>query len=756
MKNTIATTIIVLGFHIAALAATATAQTTEFTYQGSLQSSGIVANGNHDFQFALFDAATGGSQISSTFAFNNIPVTEGTFSVKLNFSNLFPGADRFLEVRVRPSGGGSHTTLAPRTQITSSPYSIKSATSETATNSLQLGGTAANQFVLTADPRMTDARNPTPGSGNYIQNQNAAPQASSNFSISGSGTVGGTLSANIVSAASQFRIGANRILSAGGTNNLIAGIGAGAVTTGGSNSFFGASAGAANTTGPNNSFFGFSSGTDNTTGNGNSFYGAGAGNSNTIGNNNSAFGINAGATNTSGVNNAFFGALAGALNTANSNSFFGAGAGQANTNGTGNAFFGRSSGEDNTTGGSNSFFGASSGFRNTSGNNNSFFGVNAGGFNTDGFNNAYFGAGAGDLSSGDSNSFFGANAGGGSGNTGNANTFVGASTGLVNTTGSLNTFVGAGAGLDTTTGSRNSFVGVNAGQFNTTGAENAFFGHNAGILNSGDANSFFGRSAGGNNSGGSSNSFFGHLAGNDARNSNGNSFFGKSAGELNTSGGLNTFVGILAGNTNTTGSSNTLLGGNSDVGVNNLNHATAIGADAIVSTSNTIVLGRANGNDKVVIPGLGSGGGFALCLNASDQISLCSSSLRYKSNVAPFEPGLSLIKRLRPVSFNWRDGGHHDLGFVAEEVAKIEPLLTTTNEKGEIEGVKYDRVGVVLVNAVNEQQAQIETQQKVIREQSATIARLASEIDVQRTELTALRNFVCSLNPNAEICSPRK
>lgn len=45
-----------------------------------------------------------------------------------------------------------------------------------------------------------------------------------------------------------------------------------------------------------------------------------------------------------------------------------------------------------------------------------------------------------------------------------------------------------------------------------------------------------------------------------------------------------------------------------------------------------------------------------------------------------------------------------DLGLVAEAVAEVEPLLTTPTDKGETEGIKYDRVGGVLVNAVNEQQ----------------------------------------------------
>jgi len=140
----------------------------------------------------------------------------------------------------------------------------------------------------------------------------------------------------------------------------------------------------------------------------------------------------------------------------------------------------------------------------------------------------------------------------------------------------------------------------------------------------------------------------------------------------------------------------------------------------------------------VVINQLGTAGTDHLCRNALNQISSCSSSIRYKQNVNSFTQGLSLIKRLRPVSFNWRANNQADLGLVAEEVNKIEPLLTTTNDKGEVEGVKYDRVGVVLVNAVQEQQLQIEAQQKQISEQQKLIE-----------ELKAL---VCSQNQKAGIC----
>ena len=133
------------------------------------------------------------------------------------------------------------------------------------------------------------------------------------------------------------------------------------------------------------------------------------------------------------------------------------------------------------------------------------------------------------------------------------------------------------------------------------------------------------------------------------------------------------------------------------------------------------------------------GGAASLCAPVnSNEIAFCGSSIRYKDNVTDFSPGLSLIRRLRPVTFDWKHSQVHDLGLIAEEVATIEPLLVTHNEKGEIEGVKYDRVGVVLLNAVKEQQAQIERQEKLI--------------EAQQGQIESLKKLVCAANPTAALC----
>ena len=86
-------------------------QTTTFTYQGQLSDAGALANGSYDLSFALFDTAAGGAQIGANQSVPAVPVKAGVFTVQLDFGvNAFPGANRFVEIGVRPAGGGSFTT----------------------------------------------------------------------------------------------------------------------------------------------------------------------------------------------------------------------------------------------------------------------------------------------------------------------------------------------------------------------------------------------------------------------------------------------------------------------------------------------------------------------------------------------------------------------------------------------------------------------------------------------------------------------
>jgi hypothetical protein len=137
----------------------ARAQTTAFTFQGRLNDSGAPANGSYDLELKLFNTTTVGSgtQIGATIDLPAVPVANGVFTVQLDFTAAaFPGADRFVEVGVKPAGSGNpFSTLTPRQPITPTPYALHSADALTAT---------------------------------YATN-------AANFNIAGTGTIGGTLTA---------------------------------------------------------------------------------------------------------------------------------------------------------------------------------------------------------------------------------------------------------------------------------------------------------------------------------------------------------------------------------------------------------------------------------------------------------------------------------------------------------------------------------------------------------------------------------
>ncbi|GAA4030044.1 tail fiber domain-containing protein [Actimicrobium antarcticum] len=216
-------------------------------------------------------------------------------------------------------------------------------------------------------------------------------------------------------------------------------------------------------------------------------------------------------------------------------------------------------------------------------------------------------------------------------------TAIGASALAANTTGAQNTAVGGNALLSNTTGQYNTAVGYQAMRSNTLGVENNAFGrealydNNSGNSNvavgtrsqrfniSGNKNIAVGGGSLLSNNTGSSNvavgdaTLFFNTAGDNVAigdatlfsNLGGmnNAALGSAALYANTSGNNNTALGENAGyrdatfsiaNANTTGNNNTFIGANAMSGsATQLNYATALGSGSLVSSPNTIVLGRA-------------------------------------------------------------------------------------------------------------------------------------------------------------------
>lgn len=101
-----------------------------------------------------------------------------------------------------------------------------------------------------------------------------------------------------------------------------------------------------------------------------------------------------------------------------------------------------------------------------------------------------------------------------------------------------------------------------------------------------------------------------------------------------------------------------------------------------------------------------------------------SSDARFKSNINPIENPLQKVQQLRGVTFDWKTkefperafSDNRALGFIAQEVEKVLPEVVQTEKTVEgYKSVQYDKVVALLVEAIKEQQKQIEVLQKEVK-----------------------------------------
>jgi len=365
--------------------------------------------------------------------------------------------------------------------------------------------------------------------------------------------------------------------------------------------------------------------------------------------------------------------------------------------------------------------------------------------------------------------------------TGIANTASGVDALETNTRGSGNTANGVGALYSNTTGVENTASGVDALQSNTSGGGNTANGvgalqsnstgnYNAasGLLalyknTTGYWNTASGSNALQSNTNGSTNTASGYDALTNNTTGSGNTAIGGAALARVTTGNNNVAVGNTAGITldgsNITGSNNILLGFSTSLGTGAIMNATAVGAFAEVVKSNTIVLGCVAGgpncpasvsvgigtttpdnlltvNGKADKPGGGSWGTY--------------SDGRLKTMNGSFGSGLDQVLQLHPIRYRYKPDnalGIHDaeehIGVVAQDVQRIIPEAVTKNGNGYLL-VNNDPIIWSMVNALKEQQREIEQQQKLLRAQSVAMRNLEAEVREARRTLRTVKAEVAT------------
>jgi hypothetical protein len=321
--------------------------------------------------------------------------------------------------------------------------------------------------------------------------------------------------------------------------------------------------------------------------------------------------------------------------------------------------------------------------------------------------------------------------------TGGNNTASGYRALYYNATGDDNAAFGVAALFSNTTGEGNTASGVAALFSSTSGANNTASGYRALFHNTtGDGNSACGANALASNTNGSGNSGVGLNTLYHNINGNGNATFGLNALYNNTSGNNNTASGRGAMKSNTTGSDNIALGFQAGTNLTTGSYNIDIGNLGVAAESGVIRIGTASAQNATYIEGIYNVplSGNAVVVTSTGQLGVAGvSSERFKVGIAPMGLNTVKLQELRPVTFHLKTdpNGALQYGLIAEEVAQVYPELVIRDQKGRIDGVRYDELAPMLLREIQRQAAEIDD-----------IKQRMAELEVLKQELhTTLRKL---------------
>jgi hypothetical protein len=127
------------------------------------------------------------------------------------------------------------------------------------------------------------------------------------------------------------------------------------------------------------------------------------------------------------------------------------------------------------------------------------------------------------------------------------------------------------------------------------------------------------------------------------------------------------------------------------------------------------------------------------------------SDIRWKKNITAFDNSLPGILALNPVIYDLRTDEFPEMGFqtgtqiglIAQDVEKVFPILVNTDNNG-FKSVSYEKLSVVLLEGMKEQQKQIESYKSEIE----ALQEKVSQIESQQKDIDELKTLVNSLIAN--------
>ena len=188
---------------VAASVLSTRAQGTAFTYQGRLLDGANPASGLYDLRFALYNAATNGGQTAGFLTLAPTAVSNGLFTVTLDFgAATFDGSARWLEISVRSNGtGAAFAILVPRQPLTATPYAV---TAGKVTGSVA-AGQVSGALALAQLPGAVVTNNASGVNLNGSFSGNGAGVTNVNLALNSRGAI--TVNSNLFTLASLLAVG---------------------------------------------------------------------------------------------------------------------------------------------------------------------------------------------------------------------------------------------------------------------------------------------------------------------------------------------------------------------------------------------------------------------------------------------------------------------------------------------------------------------------------------------------------------------
>ena len=114
------------------------------------------------------------------------------------------------------------------------------------------------------------------------------------------------------------------------------------------------------------------------------------------------------------------------------------------------------------------------------------------------------------------------------------------------------------------------------------------------------------------------------------------------------------------------------------------------------------------------------------------------------------------ILALKPVTFHWKtdETNEPEFGLIAEEVAEVNLDWITRDEKGEVIGVRYDKIPILLLNEFLKEHKKVEEQQVSIADLKSTVALQKKEMQVLTAQLKEQAAQIQKVSAQLEASKP--